>query len=88
VQLAQSMPLADLAALLQGSAGFVGHDSGISHLAAALGLPALVLWADTTEEVWRPPSERVRILRDPKGISALPVERVWTEMQNLLGMNS
>src|SRR5207245_11414227 len=36
-RVAQSLPLIDLARLLQGCAAFIGHDSGISHLAAAVG---------------------------------------------------
>lgn len=38
------MPLPQLASLLAECGGFIGHDSGISHLAAAVGLPGLVLW--------------------------------------------
>ena len=55
-RVAQSLPLADLARLLATCQAFIGHDSGISHLAAAVGLPGVVLWADTVEEVWRPPA--------------------------------
>jgi len=42
--IAQSLPLAELAGRIQSGAAFVGHDSGITHLAAAVGLPCLVLW--------------------------------------------
>lgn len=76
VRVAQSLPLVELARLLQSCAGFIGHDSGISHLAAALGLPGLVLWADTVEEIWRPPSPRIQILRDPRGLSQLQPDAV------------
>ena len=47
---------------------FVGHDSGITHLAAALGLPCLVLWAETNEKVWRPLGDHVHIIKNPDGI--------------------
>ncbi|HWI57599.1 MAG TPA: glycosyltransferase family 9 protein, partial [Bacillota bacterium] len=67
-RVAQSLPLADLASLLARSEGFIGHDSGISHLAAAVGLPGVVLWGDTVEEVWRPPSDKVVVLRHPAGL--------------------
>lgn len=82
--MAQNRPLVELAETLQQCAGFVGHDSGISHLAAALGLPCVVLWAETPEAVWRPLGRRVRILRDPEGIRRLGVERVWSEVASLL----
>lgn len=79
----QSLPLAELAARLQPCAAFVGHDSGITHLAAALGLPALVLWADTVQEVWRPQGERVAILGDAAGIGSISVDRVLRELSQL-----
>lgn len=41
VQVAQSLPLAELASRIQSCIAFVGHDSGITHLAAALGVPAV-----------------------------------------------
>jgi heptosyltransferase-3 len=83
-EVARSLPLAALARRLVSCVGFVGHDSGISHLAAALGLPCLVLWAGTNEEVWRPQGERLVILRDPAGIQAITVERVMVELASLI----
>src|ERR1035437_8199681 len=83
-RVAQSLPLADLAHLLSACRAFVGHDSGISHLAAAVGLPGLVLWGDTAEEVWRPPSEQATMLCPPGWLAQSRVEvvaerlrRVW-----------
>jgi ADP-heptose:LPS heptosyltransferase len=76
VRVAQSLPLTDLANVLAGCTGFIGHDSGISHLAAAVGLPGLLLWGDSAEEIWRPPSEKMKILRYPAGLEWLPVTEV------------
>jgi heptosyltransferase III len=76
VRVAQSLPLAELARLLGNCAAFIGHDSGISHLAAALGLPGLVLWGETREEIWCPPSRKLVILRHPAGLAGLKVEEV------------
>ena len=84
-QVAQGLPLPDLARRLQSCAAFVGHDSGISHLAAALGLPSLVLWGDTLEEIWRPQGERVVILREPTGIGVISVEKAVHELRKLAG---
>jgi ADP-heptose:LPS heptosyltransferase len=80
----QSRPLTEVAAALRQCAAFVGHDSGISHLASALGLRGLVLWGDTVSEVWRPPSERVRLLRNPSGLSGLRPSQVFAELSELL----
>lgn len=83
-QVCQSLPLAQLARRLQSCRGFVGHDSGITHLAAAVGLPVVALWADTSEAVWRPQGERVRLIRWPKGLRALPVEEVQQAVEAML----
>ena len=83
-QVAQSLPLAELAHRLAGCRAFIGHDSGISHLAAAVGLPCLVLWGDTAEEIWRPPGERVLVLRHPDGLARLPVAEVAERLRSLL----
>ena len=72
----QPQALTDLAFLLCGCAGFIGHDSGISHLAAAVGLPGLLLWGDSLEEIWRPPSPKITILRHPAGLERLPLSDV------------
>ena len=58
-------PLVDVACALARCRVFVGHDSGITHLAAAVGLPGVVLWAATDAEVWRPPSESMELLQQP-----------------------
>jgi ADP-heptose:LPS heptosyltransferase len=62
----------------------VGHDSGISHLAAALGLPCLILWPDTIEEIWRPQGARVTVVREARGIGSISVECVVGELAKLL----
>ena len=80
-QMAQSLPLPDLAHRLASCRAFIGHDSGISHLAAAVGLPGLVLWGDTAEEIWRPPSEKVVVLRHPAGLARLPVAEVVEQLR-------
>lgn len=83
-EVAQSLPLAELARRLAGCCAFIGHDSGISHLGAAVGLPGLVLWGDTAEEIWRPPSGKVRVLRHPGGLARLPVAEVAEHLGKVL----
>ena len=75
-QVARSLPLPELAACLVRCAGFIGHDSGVSHLAAALGLPGLVLWGETSEQIWRPCGENIVVMRHPNGLAQLPVAQV------------
>jgi heptosyltransferase-2 len=87
-QMAQSLPLADLARRLAACRAFIGHDSGISHLAAAVGLPGLVLWGDSAEEIWRPPSEKVTVLRHPAGLARLPVAEVVEQLRKVWAASS
>ncbi len=84
VRIAQSLPLTELAGLLQGCLAFIGHDSGITHLAAALGLPGLILWGDAAEAIWRPPSERMVVVRHPGGLAKLPVRAVEEQVAGLI----
>ena len=77
VQTALNLPLPELAAILQQAALFLGHDSGISHIAAAAGAPALLLFGPTDPDIWAPLSGAVRILRAPADdLAQLPVETV------------
>ncbi|MGI9240621.1 MAG: glycosyltransferase family 9 protein [Verrucomicrobiales bacterium] len=46
---------------------FFGHDSGISHLAAACGLPCVLLFGPTDPEIWAPLNEGVNVVRAPEG---------------------
>jgi len=84
VQIAQSLPLADLGRLIQSCAAFIGHDSGISHLAAALGVPGLILWSETAEEIWRPPHNHIVVIKESGGLNAIGVERVARDLAALL----
>ena len=84
VLLLQNRPLPVVAAVLESCHGFVGHDSGIAHLAAALGLPGIVLWGPSVEEVWRPRSARMIILRDSAGIANLSVSEVISQIRATL----
>ncbi|MCS7091082.1 MAG: glycosyltransferase family 9 protein [Verrucomicrobiota bacterium] len=84
IEVCQSLPLADLARRLNTCAAFVGHDSGITHLAAAVGLPMVVLWPDTPVAVWQPLGTRVRLVQCPRGIRSLPVEDVVRAVDTLL----
>jgi hypothetical protein len=84
LELARNLRLGELADRLAGSAAFIGHDSGITHLAAALGVPGLALWGDSVEAVWRPGGEHITVLRAPTGLSGVPVGHVADALARLL----
>ena len=55
---------------------FLGHDSGISHLAAACGVPSLLLFGPTDPAMWAPPTPRVRVLRRGATLDAISFAEV------------
>jgi len=66
VRFAHGLPLPQLAALLEQST-FIGHDSGISHLAAAGGARCFLLFGPTDPKVWAPQNTSARVLLAPNG---------------------
>jgi hypothetical protein len=52
----------ELLSLLGRAACCVGHDSGISHLAAMLGTPTVALFRVSNPAVWRPLGPQVRVI--------------------------
>jgi heptosyltransferase-3 len=76
VRFARNLPLSHLAAVLERSI-FVGHDSGISHLAAAAGANCILLFGPTDPDVWAPANDNVQILGAPNGrLDDLRIETV------------
>lgn len=76
VQFVENAGLPQLAALLDGKF-FIGHDSGISHIAAAAGARCLLLFGWTDPAIWAPANEKVTVLRAPEGkMRLLNVETV------------
>jgi heptosyltransferase-2 len=62
---ARDWPLDRLAALLAACAGYVGADSGITHLAAAVGTPVVAIFGPTDPALWAPRGPRVALVRHP-----------------------
>jgi heptosyltransferase-2 len=80
--LARSLPLPELAAILERCRLYLGHDTGISHLAAAVGAPCVLLFGPTDPDVWKPANAQVVILRAAEGeLSALAVDEVLSATQ-------
>jgi ADP-heptose:LPS heptosyltransferase len=55
--------LTDLADLLESAGGYIGNDSGVSHLASFLGLPGVVIFGPTDPLRWKPTGPRIEIVR-------------------------
>jgi heptosyltransferase-2 len=55
---------------------FLGHDSGISHLAAACGAQCVLLFGPTEPTLWAPPAPGVRVLRCGSNPASIPLDAV------------
>jgi heptosyltransferase III len=66
VRFAKNLALPHLAALFETSV-FIGHDSGVSHIAAAVGARSILLFGPTDPAVWAPANENVTVLRASEG---------------------
>jgi ADP-heptose:LPS heptosyltransferase len=73
---AHALPLRELTAQLARCALFLGHDSGVSHLAAACGVPSILLFGPTDPAMWAPPAPHVTVLRRGDTLDAISVEDV------------
>ena len=79
-----NLPLPQLAAVVERCAIFLGHDSGISHLAAAVGRPCLLLFGPTDPEIWAPKNPGVRTLRAADGrLDSLAPGDVFYELMRI-----
>ncbi|MFV1995963.1 MAG: glycosyltransferase family 9 protein, partial [Verrucomicrobiales bacterium] len=63
---AAHLPLPELGAILQRCSLYLGHDSGISHLAAACGIPCVLLFGPTEPAIWAPRNPQVITLKAPE----------------------
>ena len=84
VELAKNLALPELAARLRSSGAFLGHDSGISHLAAAVGTPSLLLFGPTDPAIWAPANSQVRVLRPSSlTMAGIRVDEVIYELMRI-----
>lgn len=75
--LAKGLSLLQLASVMTGCRLFIGNDSGISHMAAALGLPTVAIFGPTDPKVWSPRGEKVFVVRKEIPCSPCPQERFF-----------
>lgn len=58
----QEMDLLSMSRFIRQAHLFIGHDSGLSHLAAGLGVPSLLLFGPTDPSRWAPQGEHVVVM--------------------------
>ncbi|OGV65743.1 MAG: hypothetical protein A2283_12535 [Lentisphaerae bacterium RIFOXYA12_FULL_48_11] len=72
--------LVDLAGILSACCGYIGNDSGITHLAASLGIPVVAIYGPTDPAMWAPRGPNTQIIassnRSEKRLAEISEERV------------
>jgi heptosyltransferase-2 len=72
-----------LTSLLNGALLYIGHDSGITHLAAMHGTPTIALFKNSSIQQWRPIGPAVRVIEDQLNLNDLIFETL-TKADELL----
>jgi ADP-heptose:LPS heptosyltransferase len=84
-QLVREPTLTDLAALLSSCTLYVGNDSGVTHLAAAVGCPTIALFGLSDAAIWAPRGERVLVVQAEHGdMQNLRVDHVLKSTHDVL----
>ncbi len=76
-------PLGEIVKLMRDAAIFAGNDSGPAHVAAAFGVPQLVIFGPSDAEVWAPWRTPAEILKADGAIGDIPVERAIQAVDRL-----
>lgn len=91
VQFARNLPLPIVGALFV-NAIFLGHDGGISHLAAAAGANCILMFGPTDPAVWAPVNPSVQIIRAPRNdlraLDAAVVREALSQALMRIGMST
>ena len=76
-------------ALMENSGGFIGNDSGLTHLAAIVGLPVTVIFGPSDPVRWKPLGPAVAVVRS--GLECSPChetdERTCDSLDCLIGIS-
>jgi len=72
----QNAPLGQVKSLMSGAQLFVGNDSGPAHIAAAFGVPVVVLFGSSDPVTWAPWRTESQVLTAPDGIRGISLAQV------------
>ncbi len=78
--------LAQVKSVLSGAALFIGNDSGPAHMAAAFGVPSLVLFSTSDPAIWEPWQTESEVIVAREGFATLNVSRVIAALERLLAL--
>jgi heptosyltransferase-3 len=75
--------LAEIAGLMREAALFIGNDSGPAHVAAAFGVPEVVLFGPSSLETWAPWRTAAEPIKAGGPLASVPVSRVVAAVEKL-----
>jgi ADP-heptose:LPS heptosyltransferase len=75
--------LPEAKAVLSRAAVFIGNDSGPAHIAAAFGVPSVVLFSTSNPAIWGPWCTEAEVIVAPDGITSISVSRVIAALERL-----
>jgi ADP-heptose:LPS heptosyltransferase len=76
-------PLGEIKALLAGASLFVGNDSGPAHMAAAFGLPVLVIFGSSDPVIWGPWKTASQVILAADSIESVKTAEVLAALERL-----
>ncbi len=76
-------PLAEIKSLLASSSLFVGNDSGPAHMAAAFGVPCVVVFGPSDPAIWGPWRTASEVVIAPGGIKRIETAQVLAAVDRL-----
>ncbi len=76
-------PLEDVKSLIAGASLFVGNDSGPAHMAAAFGIPVVVIFGPSDPVVWAPWRTQAEVLAGPDGIRSVDARQAIEALERL-----
>jgi heptosyltransferase-3 len=66
---------------------YIGNDSGITHLAAAVGAPVVALFGPTDPAIWAPRGSCVRIVATAAPMESIAIEQVMAAVRSVCSEN-
>ena len=76
-------PLGEIKSLLSGAAMFLGNDSGPAHMAAAFGLPVVVIFGASDPAIWHPWRTASVVIQNPAGIQTVDDQQVLDALERM-----
>ncbi len=79
----EGAPLGTIKSLIERAMLFVGNDSGPAHIAAAFGVPGVVIFGASDAVIWGPWQAPLEVVQHPAGIESVAVEDVQAALERM-----